>query len=266
MEKSGRDYHLEHSFDRTARAGRDHSGAGRDSSVPREPEVFLRGDRHDAGNDWHPNSGQLAALAEIIKIGVAEEELDADIVSARVDLSFEIVKFTDTVRGAGMTRTSVQGFVQTSENKKPPFSASSSTTLRRPSRTGQQSPVARRAPAYQTPPSHVLLRPSHTPLCQVTALAPRERSAYLYASKSKISQATMIMCKFSRHANRMDAWILKYEDRDGASAKIQHVFTLLCVWPDDDAGVVMLRGGVVSSLGLRCPESLCSRFMAVASA
>jgi hypothetical protein len=41
MEKSARDYHLEHSRDRTARTGRDCSGAGCDSSVPSEPEVLV---------------------------------------------------------------------------------------------------------------------------------------------------------------------------------------------------------------------------------
>ena len=65
-------------------------------------QVFLRGDRHDPGDDRHPDPGQLAPLAEIVEVGVAEEELGADVVGAGVDLALEIVQLLEPVGGRGM--------------------------------------------------------------------------------------------------------------------------------------------------------------------
>ena len=50
----------------------------------------------------HLDPGQLAALAEIIEIGVVEKELGADVVRAGIDLAFEVVQFLEAVGRAGM--------------------------------------------------------------------------------------------------------------------------------------------------------------------
>ena len=54
------------------------------------------------GDDRHPDAGQLAALAEIVEVGVAEEELGADVVGAGVNLALEIVDLLEPVGSAGM--------------------------------------------------------------------------------------------------------------------------------------------------------------------
>ena len=87
------------STDRAEKPGRETCSQGQ-LGHPRQ--VFLRGDRHDPGDDRHPDAGQLAPLTEIVKVGVAEKELGADVVGAGVHLALEIVELVQAVGGRGM--------------------------------------------------------------------------------------------------------------------------------------------------------------------
>ena len=64
-------------------------------------QVFLRGDRHDAGDDRHADARQLAPFAEVVEIGVAEEELGADVIGAGIDLALEVIHLLEPVGRAG---------------------------------------------------------------------------------------------------------------------------------------------------------------------
>ncbi len=66
-------------------------------------EVLARKDGHDAGNDRYPDSGELAALAEIEEDPVVEKELRADVVCARVHLFLEQLDLPQPVRRRGMS-------------------------------------------------------------------------------------------------------------------------------------------------------------------
>src|SRR5208283_1039081 len=65
--------------------------------------VLARSDRHDTGDDRYTDSGQLAALAEVVEVMVDEEELGADVVGSGVDLALEKVELVQAVRCARMS-------------------------------------------------------------------------------------------------------------------------------------------------------------------
>src|SRR5579864_3112813 len=62
----------------------------------------LRRDGHDARDDRHGNPLELAALTEIVEVAIHEEELGADIVSAGVNLLFQVIHLLEPVRCLGM--------------------------------------------------------------------------------------------------------------------------------------------------------------------
>ena len=67
-------------------------------------QVFPRGNGHDSRDDRHPDTGQLATLAEIVEVGVTEEELSTDVVGPGIDFAFEIIQLLEPV---GSTRVSL---------------------------------------------------------------------------------------------------------------------------------------------------------------
>ena len=76
--------------------------SGPEGQLGHPDHVLLRRDRHDPGEDRHPDAGQLAALAEVVEVVVVEEELGADVVGAGVDLALEVVHLLEPVGRAGV--------------------------------------------------------------------------------------------------------------------------------------------------------------------
>src|SRR5271157_2526001 len=76
------------------------SGSQRQLGHPHH--VLSRGDRHDAGKDWHLDARKLTPLTKIVKIRVAEKELGTNVVGAGVNLALQMIHLQQTIRSAGM--------------------------------------------------------------------------------------------------------------------------------------------------------------------
>src|SRR5271157_1922963 len=76
--------------------------AGSQRQLGHPHHVLSRGDRHDAGKDWHLDARQLTTLTKIVEIRVTEKELGTNAVGSRINLALEMIDFQQTIRSAGM--------------------------------------------------------------------------------------------------------------------------------------------------------------------
>src|SRR3982750_4132558 len=53
--------------------------------------------RHNSGDNWDVNARQCAAFTKIEKIAVIEKQLSDNVISAGVDLRFEIIHFSQSI-------------------------------------------------------------------------------------------------------------------------------------------------------------------------